>query len=129
MAEKDKRSYNILAMEGITDQEYVDNFGVPQELAYTKGINKWLIEDTYNKNVEAEHRKAIKQGRTEEEAMMFAKEVADEVIFMDEGMIVEKNTTKEFFANPKSDRTKLFLSQKALPIRSASFWSRLVSES
>ena len=41
----------------------------------------------------------------------FAKEVADEVIFMDEGMIVEKNTTKEFFANPKSDRTKLFLSQ------------------
>ena len=43
--------------------------------------------------------------------MGFAKEVADEVIFMDEGMIVEKNTTKEFFANPKSDRTKLFLSQ------------------
>ena len=36
---------------------------------------------------------------------------ADEVIFMDEGMIVEKNTTKEFFANPKSDRTKLFLSR------------------
>ncbi len=43
--------------------------------------------------------------------MGFAKEVADEVIFMDEGMIIEKNTTKEFFANPKSDRTKLFLSQ------------------
>ncbi len=43
--------------------------------------------------------------------MGFAKEVADEVIFMDEGMIVEKAGTKEFFANPKSDRTKLFLSQ------------------
>ncbi len=43
--------------------------------------------------------------------MGFAKEVADEVIFMDEGMIVEKAATKEFFANPKSDRTKLFLSQ------------------
>jgi len=43
--------------------------------------------------------------------MGFAKEVADEVIFMDEGMIIEKATTKEFFANPKSDRTKLFLSQ------------------
>ena len=43
--------------------------------------------------------------------MGFAKEVADEVIFMDEGMIVEKAPTKEFFANPKSDRTKLFLSQ------------------
>ena len=43
--------------------------------------------------------------------MGFAKEVADEVIFMDEGMIVEKAETKEFFANPKNDRTKLFLSQ------------------
>ena len=43
--------------------------------------------------------------------MGFAKEVADEVIFMDEGMIVEKAETQEFFANPKSDRTKLFLSQ------------------
>ena len=43
--------------------------------------------------------------------MGFAKEVADEVIFMDEGMIVEKQPTKSFFANPKNDRTKLFLSQ------------------
>jgi len=43
--------------------------------------------------------------------MGFAKEVADEVIFMDEGMIIEKAPTKEFFANPKNDRTKLFLSQ------------------
>ncbi len=43
--------------------------------------------------------------------MGFAKEVADEVIFMDEGMIVERAETKDFFANPKNDRTKLFLSQ------------------
>jgi len=43
--------------------------------------------------------------------MGFAKEVADQMIFMDEGMIVEKAKTQDFFANPKSDRTKLFLSQ------------------
>jgi len=43
--------------------------------------------------------------------MGFAKEVADQMIFMDEGMIVEKASTKEFFSNPKSERTKLFLSQ------------------
>ena len=43
--------------------------------------------------------------------MGFAKEVADQMIFMDEGMIVEKADTKEFFANPKNERTKLFLSQ------------------
>ena len=43
--------------------------------------------------------------------MGFAKEVADEVIFMDQGQIVEKAKTKDFFEKPKSDRTKLFLSQ------------------
>ena len=43
--------------------------------------------------------------------MGFAKEVADYMIFMDEGKIVERAKTKEFFENPKSDRTKLFLSQ------------------
>ena len=43
--------------------------------------------------------------------MGFAKEVADSMIFMDEGKIVERADTKEFFANPKNDRTKLFLSQ------------------
>jgi general L-amino acid transport system ATP-binding protein len=43
--------------------------------------------------------------------MGFAKEVADNMIFMDEGRIVEKANTNDFFTNPKSDRTKLFLSQ------------------
>jgi general L-amino acid transport system ATP-binding protein len=43
--------------------------------------------------------------------MGFAKSVADRVIFMDEGQIVEENAPHEFFNNPKSDRTKLFLSQ------------------
>jgi len=43
--------------------------------------------------------------------MGFAKEVADNMIFMDEGRIVEKAKTKVFFENPESDRTKLFLSQ------------------
>jgi general L-amino acid transport system ATP-binding protein len=43
--------------------------------------------------------------------MGFAKRVADRVIFMDMGEIVEQNTPDQFFSNPKSDRTKLFLSQ------------------
>ena len=43
--------------------------------------------------------------------MGFAKEVADQMIFMDEGSIVEKAQTKDFFSNPKNERTKLFLSQ------------------
>ena len=43
--------------------------------------------------------------------MGFAKKVADRVIFMDEGEIIEQNTPKLFFTKPSSDRTKLFLSQ------------------
>ncbi|NHF74781.1 amino acid ABC transporter ATP-binding protein [Paracoccus sp. 12-3] len=43
--------------------------------------------------------------------MGFAQAVADRVIFMDQGQIVEQNTPTEFFNNPQSDRTKLFLSQ------------------
>ena len=43
--------------------------------------------------------------------MGFAREVADRVIFMDEGAIVEVGTPEHFFKNPSHDRTKLFLSQ------------------
>ena len=43
--------------------------------------------------------------------MGFAQAVADRVIFMDQGQIVEQNAPKEFFDNPQSERTRLFLSQ------------------
>jgi len=43
--------------------------------------------------------------------MGFARTVADRIIFMDNGEIIEQNTPEQFFANPKSERAKLFLSQ------------------
>jgi general L-amino acid transport system ATP-binding protein len=43
--------------------------------------------------------------------MGFAREVADRVIFMDEGEIIEQAPPKEFFSHPRHERTKLFLSQ------------------
>ena len=43
--------------------------------------------------------------------MGFAKTVADRIIFMDEGKIIETKKTKDFFENPENERTKLFLSQ------------------
>jgi general L-amino acid transport system ATP-binding protein len=43
--------------------------------------------------------------------MGFARSVADRVIFMDQGQIVEQNTPAEFFGNPRSERTKDFLSK------------------
>ncbi|HBM12728.1 MAG TPA: ABC transporter ATP-binding protein, partial [Rhodospirillaceae bacterium] len=43
--------------------------------------------------------------------MGFARKVADRVIFMDGGEIIEENKPEEFFTNPQNERTKLFLSQ------------------
>lgn len=43
--------------------------------------------------------------------MGFARKVADRVIFMDRGEIIEQNTPNEFFSNPQNERTQLFLSQ------------------
>ena len=55
-----------------------------------------------------------KEGRTMicvTHEMGFAKKVADRVIFMDGGQIIEENTPEKFFDNPESDRLKLFLDQ------------------
>jgi general L-amino acid transport system ATP-binding protein len=43
--------------------------------------------------------------------MNFAKTIADRVIFMDQGEIIEENEPNEFFNNPQNERTQLFLSQ------------------
>jgi len=43
--------------------------------------------------------------------MGFAREVADRIVFMEDGKVVEIGTPNQFFTDPKSDRTKLFLSQ------------------
>ena len=46
--------------------------------------------------------------------MGFAKEVADRIIFMENGKIIEENTPQAFFENPKSDRSREFLSKVLL---------------
>ena len=43
--------------------------------------------------------------------MQFAKDVADKVVFMDDGVILEEGTPSQIFNNPKNDRTKKFLSR------------------
>ena len=43
--------------------------------------------------------------------MGFAKEVADRVLFIDEGIVMEEGTPDEIFLNPKNERTKSFLSK------------------
>ena len=48
--------------------------------------------------------------------MGFAKDVADEVVFMDEGKIIERSSSKSFFENPKSERAKEFINKVLLKI-------------
>ena len=43
--------------------------------------------------------------------MGFAREVGDRILFIDEGIVMEQNDPKEFFANPQNERTKSFLSK------------------
>jgi general L-amino acid transport system ATP-binding protein len=43
--------------------------------------------------------------------MGFARQVADRVVFMDYGQVIESNKPSDFFTNPQHERTKLFLSQ------------------
>jgi hypothetical protein len=75
--EKQKRDYNIMAIDGVSDQEYVEHFGVPKELANTPKINEWLINDTYEKNLALEYTSAIKNGRSEQEAERWSHKVAN----------------------------------------------------
>ena len=75
--EKQKRDYNIMSLDGVTDQEYVDLFDVPPNVANTPEINNWLINDTYEKNLELEYNAAIKNGRSEKEATKWSHKVAN----------------------------------------------------
>ncbi|EAO56244.1 Glutamine transport ATP-binding protein glnQ [Bacillus thuringiensis serovar israelensis ATCC 35646] len=43
--------------------------------------------------------------------MGFAREVADRILFMDDGQIIEDTTPAQFFANPEQERARLFLSR------------------
>jgi polar amino acid transport system ATP-binding protein len=49
--------------------------------------------------------------------MGFAREVADRVVFIDFGKIIEEATPEEFFNNPKSDRARQFLKQVLTPMQ------------
>ena len=48
--------------------------------------------------------------------MGFARDVADEVVFMDEGKIIERSSSKSFFENPQSERAKEFINKVLLKI-------------
>ena len=75
----------------------------------TSALDPEMINEVLDVMVELAKEKKTMVCVTHE--MGFAKKVADRVIFMDEGQIIEENTPKEFFENPQSDRLKQFLEQ------------------
>jgi general L-amino acid transport system ATP-binding protein len=75
----------------------------------TSALDPEMIKEVLDVMVELAHDGMTMLCVTHE--MGFARKVADRVIFMDEGEIVEENNPQDFFSNPQNDRTKLFLSQ------------------
>lgn len=75
----------------------------------TSALDPEMIKEVLDVMIELAHEGMTMICVTHE--MGFAKTVANRVIFMDGGQIIEQNEPEEFFNNPQSDRTQLFLSQ------------------
>ncbi len=127
--EAEKKAIELLERVGIPDKanEYPANLsgGQQQRVAIARSLAmepEYMLFDEPTSALDPEMINEVldvmidlaKEGMTMvvvTHEMGFAREVADEIIFMDEGRIVERGTGEEFFANPKNERTKLFLSQ------------------
>jgi polar amino acid transport system ATP-binding protein len=128
-AESEKKAMALLEKVGITDKKDVfpDQLsgGQQQRVAIARALAmdpKVMLFDEPTSALDPEMigevldvmKTLAKEGMTMvvvTHEMGFAREVADSVIFMDEGAIVEVGTPEHFFKNPTHERTKLFLSQ------------------
>ncbi len=124
-----KKAVELLERVGIPDkaQSYPANLsgGQQQRVAIARSLAmepKYMMFDEPTSALDPEMIKEVldvminlaKEGMTMlcvTHEMGFAREVADEIIFMDFGRIVERGTYEEFFNNPKSERAKEFLKQ------------------
>ena len=75
----------------------------------TSALDPEMVKEVLDTMVELAHDGMTMLVVTHE--MGFARQVANRIVFMDEGQIVEANAPEEFFAHPQHERTKLFLSQ------------------
>ena len=75
----------------------------------TSALDPEMVKEVLDTMVELAHDGMTMLVVTHE--MGFARQVANRIVFMDEGQIVEANVPEEFFAHPQHERTKLFLSQ------------------
>lgn len=125
----EKKVKAALKMVGMTDYEYRDvdslSGGQQQRVAIaralctnqplilfdepTSALDPEMVQEVLNVMIELAHENITMICVTHE--MGFARQVADRVIFMDGGYIIEKGTPEHFFTAPEHDRTKAFLSK------------------
>jgi polar amino acid transport system ATP-binding protein len=128
-AEADEKAMKLLTKVGIAEkaQEYPSRLsgGQQQRVAIARALAmdpKVMLFDEPTSALDPEMvgevldvmKQLAREGMTMAvvtHEMGFAREVANRVVFMDAGQIIESNTPQEFFANPQHARTKLFLSQ------------------
>ena len=75
----------------------------------TSALDPEMVQEVLNVMVELAQENITMMCVTHE--MGFAREVADRVIFVEDGQVIEEGTPEHFFTNPSSERTKLFLSK------------------
>ncbi len=75
----------------------------------TSALDPEMVKEVLETMVELAHEGMTMMCVTHE--MNFARQIADRIVFMDRGEIVEINTPEEFFSNPQHERTKIFLGQ------------------
>jgi malate synthase len=93
-----------------SDPEWVlpDRNTIPHNVAFFQRVRELMAETCHKRGVLAEGGMTMVVVTHE---MGFARKVADRVIFMDEGNIVEEGTAQHFFESPQNDRTKIFLNK------------------
>ncbi len=128
-AEADKKALELLARVGLEDRAYAYpsqlSGGQKQRVAIVRALcmnPEVMLFDEPTSALDPEMvgevldvmKSLAKEGMTMvvvTHEMGFAREVADRVIFMDEGVIMEEGTPEQIFTNPQNERTQLFLSK------------------
>ena len=113
-AEAEELAYHYLEVVGLRDKADVYptqlSGGQQQRIAIARALDPETIQEVLDVMVRLAHEKNITMVVVTHE-MGFARQVADRVVFMADGQIIEEGTPEHFFTNPKSERVRQFLSK------------------
>jgi len=73
----ENRNYNVMSEHGITDQDYVERFGMPQELVGTPEMNDWMLKKTFEDNIVDCTESLINKGESRDKAESKCRSIAN----------------------------------------------------